>query len=61
MSYYYAGIAFKDIKSDVLYPTVGMKKAGEQIRVNFGQSPFVYDIDSMVLVSECRASNRSAD
>ncbi|KAI1104469.1 SPRY-domain-containing protein [Jackrogersella minutella] len=39
--------AFRDITGD-LYPTVGMKKAGEHIRVNFGQKGFVFDIDAMV-------------
>jgi hypothetical protein len=28
-----------------------MKKTGEHIRVNFGQSPFVFDIDGMMAVS----------
>lgn len=41
--------AFRDLKGDV-YPTVGMKKAGEHIRVNFGQRKFVFDIDSFVEV-----------
>lgn len=41
--------AFRDIKGD-LYPTVGMKKPGEHIRVNFGQEPFVFSIDAMVKV-----------
>jgi hypothetical protein len=27
-----------------------MKKSGEHVRVNFGQSPFVFDIDGMMLV-----------
>ena len=45
-----SGTAFKDIKSDRLYPSVGMKKPGEHLRVNFGQMPFVYDIDGMVEV-----------
>ncbi|KAI1764467.1 SPRY-domain-containing protein [Hypoxylon sp. FL1150] len=39
--------AFRDIKGD-LYPSVGMKKPGEHIRVNFGQEPFVFSIDAMV-------------
>lgn len=30
------------------YPAVGMKKPGETLRVNFGQEPFVFDIDKMV-------------
>jgi hypothetical protein len=28
-----------------------MKKPGEHIRVNFGQSPFVFDIDGMMVAS----------
>ena len=28
-----------------------MKKPGEHIRVNFGQSPFVFDIDGMMMAS----------
>ncbi|KAI5860248.1 SPRY domain-containing protein [Durotheca rogersii] len=39
--------AFRDLKGD-LYPTVGMKKGGEHIRVNFGQTPFVFNIDKMM-------------
>ncbi|GAB7341786.1 hypothetical protein MBLNU457_g0116t2 [Dothideomycetes sp. NU457] len=31
-----------------LYPSVGVKKPGEHVRVNLGQSPFVFDIDSYV-------------
>ncbi|KAI0394659.1 ran-binding protein [Xylariaceae sp. FL0594] len=41
------GTAFRDIKGKV-YPVVGMKKPGEQIRANFGQSPFVYKIDQVI-------------
>ncbi|KAI9643906.1 hypothetical protein NHQ30_007257 [Ciborinia camelliae] len=50
---HHLGTAFRDIngKRD-LFPSVGMKKPGEHIRVNFGQSPFVFDIDGMILVSE---------
>ena len=28
-----------------------MKKPGETLRANFGQTPFVFDIDSMVEVT----------
>ncbi|KAI1778405.1 SPRY-domain-containing protein [Hypoxylon cercidicola] len=45
--------AFRDIKG-VLYPTVGMKKPGEHIRVNFGQEPFVFSIDTMVKREQAR-------
>jgi hypothetical protein len=30
------------------FPTVGMKKPGETVRVNFGQEPFAFDIDKIV-------------
>ncbi|CAO2657855.1 Nn.00g071150.m01.CDS01 [Neocucurbitaria sp. VM-36] len=43
------GTAFRDLKPNMLYyPTVGMKKPGETVRVNFGQEPFAFDIDKMV-------------
>ena len=44
-----SGTAFRDLKLNMpYYPTVGMKKPGETIRVNFGQEPFAFDIDKMV-------------
>ncbi|KAK6583314.1 hypothetical protein PZA11_004390 [Diplocarpon coronariae] len=45
------GTAFRDINKEKLYPSVGMKKAGEHVRVNFGQIPFVFDIDDMMSAS----------
>ncbi|CAG8954835.1 hypothetical protein HYFRA_00008520 [Hymenoscyphus fraxineus] len=51
------GTAFREVNKDKdgkerkLFPTVGMKKSGEHIRANFGQSPFVFDIDGMMSVS----------
>lgn len=47
------GIAFREIKGK-LFPSVGMKKPGEHIRVNFGQSPFVFDIDGMMMEEKKR-------
>ena len=29
-----------------LFPSVGLKKTGEHVRINLGQTPFVYDIDA---------------
>jgi len=46
----FKGTAFREIKGK-LYPSVGMKKAGEHVRVNFGQSPFIFDIDGMMSAS----------
>jgi len=45
------GIAFRDVRSEALYPSIGMKKIGEHIKTNFGQAPFVFDIDGFVAVS----------
>ncbi|KAH8811790.1 hypothetical protein F5884DRAFT_290075 [Xylogone sp. PMI_703] len=42
------GTAFREIRGK-LFPSIGMKKSGEHIRVNFGQTPFVFDIDGMML------------
>ncbi|KAG8158624.1 hypothetical protein KVR01_011746 [Diaporthe batatas] len=44
---HYLGIAFREVKGK-LYPSVGLKKTGEHIRVNFGQTPFLFDIDSVM-------------
>lgn len=46
-----AGNAFRELKNCKLYPTVGAKKyPGTHIRTNFGQAPFVYDIDEVMAV-----------
>lgn len=43
-----AGTAFTGIKGDRLFPSVGMKKPGEHLRINFGRTPFVFDIDRLM-------------
>ncbi|RDA88309.1 hypothetical protein CP532_6588 [Ophiocordyceps camponoti-leonardi (nom. inval.)] len=46
------GMAFHDVFHEVvrgkLYPSVSLKKPGEAILVNFGQVPFVYNIDDLM-------------
>ncbi|KAL7949598.1 hypothetical protein V8C42DRAFT_311370 [Trichoderma barbatum] len=42
------GVAFHDVNRSNLYPTISLKKQGEEVLVNFGQSPFVYNIDDMM-------------
>ena len=42
------GTAVQNVKLDRLYPCVGLKKPGEHVRVNFGKTPFVFDIDGLV-------------
>ncbi|XP_005096797.1 ran-binding protein 9 [Aplysia californica] len=38
------GIAFTDLPAN-LYPTVGLQTPGEVVEANFGQAPFVFDIE----------------
>ncbi|GAV04515.1 hypothetical protein RvY_14784 [Ramazzottius varieornatus] len=38
------GIAFTDLPPN-LYPCVGLQSAGETVETNFGQNPFVFDVD----------------
>ena len=40
-----------------LYPTVGLQTPGEIVDANFGQQPFVFDIEDMM--KEFRARTRS--
>ncbi|KAF4448743.1 hypothetical protein F53441_7891 [Fusarium austroafricanum] len=42
------GTAFHDVNRGKLYPAISLKKPGEFIRVNFGQTPFVYNIDDLM-------------
>ncbi|MCJ1476409.1 hypothetical protein MMC13_005075 [Lambiella insularis] len=44
----FQGNAFRDLKDIKLFPSVGAKRPGAQLMVNFGQRPFVFDIDGMV-------------
>lgn len=48
----YLGIAFDNIDtSRDLFPCFGLNTEGERITVNFGQAPFVFDIENHVQVS----------
>ncbi|CRL29946.1 B302 (SPRY)-like [Penicillium camemberti] len=45
----FLGNAFNDLRSTNLFPSVGMKKLPPvHLKTNFGQEPFVFDIDGMV-------------
>jgi len=54
------GICFRELKKDVRpFPTIGMKKhSGALVTVNFGQHPFVFDIDDKM---ETEKSNVAKD
>lgn len=42
------GIAFRDLPDIQLYPMVGLQTPGEEICANFGQLPFVFDIEDYI-------------
>ncbi|PGG98481.1 hypothetical protein AJ79_08853 [Helicocarpus griseus UAMH5409] len=45
----YLGNAFRELKNVKLFPAVGVKKQPDtRVKVNFGQAPFIYDIDGMM-------------
>ncbi|KAK2736428.1 hypothetical protein FQN57_000761 [Myotisia sp. PD_48] len=45
----FIGYAFRDLKLNKVFPAIGMKKQpGAHIKSNFGQQPFMFDIDSMM-------------
>merc|ERR1719193_1125674 len=53
---HHLGIAFTDLPPN-LYPTVGLQTPGEVVDANFGQSPFVFNIED--LMREMRARTRA--
>jgi hypothetical protein len=52
---HHLGIAFTDLPPN-MYPTVGLQTPGEIVEANFGQQPFVFDIEDMM--RELRARTR---
>lgn len=45
------GNAFHELRDVKIFPSVGMKKLPPvHLKTNFGQEPFVFDIDGMVKV-----------
>lgn len=44
------GEQFKGFKGDELFPALGINSPGANISVNFGQKPFIYNINSYVNV-----------
>lgn len=54
---HHLGIAFRGLPAN-LYPTVGLQTPGEVVDANFGQQPFVFDVEDMLC--ELRARTRLA-
>ncbi|KAJ3414013.1 Ran-binding protein 9 [Chytridiales sp. JEL 0842] len=49
IDFLFVGVAFKNISPKAtLYPTVGMRTPNESLEANFGEAPFVFDIDAYV-------------
>ncbi|CAI5942359.1 unnamed protein product [Closterium sp. NIES-65] len=42
------GPAFRDVKGE-LFPTIGLHSPNERVEVNFGQKPFLFDVQGMVM------------
>ncbi|XP_057662567.1 ran-binding protein 9 [Diorhabda carinulata] len=53
---HHLGTAFRDLPPN-LYPTVGLQTPGEVVDANFGQEPFVFDIEDMM--RELRSRTRT--
>lgn len=43
------GVAFLELASAPLFPTVGLQTPGEELEANFGLKPFLYDIEQDML------------
>ncbi|KAK9806165.1 hypothetical protein WJX72_003712 [[Myrmecia] bisecta] len=42
------GLAFREIVTVPLYPTIGLHSKNERVTVNFGQHPFKFDLEGLV-------------
>ena len=48
------GVAFTDLASVPLFPTVGLQTPGEELEANFGLEPFCYDIEQDMIALKKR-------
>jgi len=53
----FLGMAFCDMHTTNLYPTVGVGSKNEAIEVNFGQRPFVYNIKMEMILDEANVKD----
>lgn len=52
------GTAFRNIPLTPLYPTVGCGSENEKLEVNFGQTPFIYNIKMEMILNESLLKDR---
>lgn len=46
------GVAFNNLKIDKeYYPTIGLHSPNETVHLNFGQSPFAFNINNFIQVT----------
>ncbi|CAG9762159.1 unnamed protein product [Ceutorhynchus assimilis] len=57
---HHLGTAFHDLPPN-LYPTVGLQTPGEVVDANFGQEPFVFDIEDMMKELQARTKMEIRD
>ena len=55
------GIAFREMPMTNLYPTVGHGSNNEAMEVNFGQSPFLYNIKMEMLLHDSHTKDLTKD
>lgn len=41
---------YKNVDTKSLYPTISLGSPNEEVRANFGQCPFKFDVESMIIV-----------
>ncbi len=49
------GDAFTGLDREKLYPTISLKKSSDEIKTNFGQEAFIYNIGDAMEVCAIRA------
>jgi hypothetical protein len=55
----FLGVGYHALSTDVKwYPTVGLQSPGEKIKVNFGDSPFLFDFEARSLAHFCPYPSR---
>ena len=52
------GVAFRNVVHGRFYPTIGLHSYKESARVNFGATPFRFNIGAMLAVCRCRCRCR---
>jgi hypothetical protein len=53
----FVGVPYHALNVDIpWYPTIGLQSPGEKVKVNFGESPFLYDFQARSSFQQCLPS-----